>query len=110
MRVRTDFDVKVNVYMLVSDEPGYRRNEQTAVESKHYNTSTRRSTVRAAYLDHLTHPDPYFGALILKKMHSTWDKTKEVFQMWASEDPTGSISEHIAEIEAKLSKNNAKNA
>jgi hypothetical protein len=30
--------------------------------------------------------------------------------MWASEDPTGSISEHIAEIEAKLSKNNAKNA
>ena len=90
------------MYGFFADEPGYTRNEQSLIQSEEYNKDTRRSTVRAAYLDHLTHPDPYFGALVAERMLASWPGTKAVFERWASEDSGGNIAAHIAEIENKL--------
>jgi hypothetical protein len=94
------------------DEPGYKRSEDTLPHSKQYNIEKRRSTVRAAFLDHLTHPDPYFGPLIRDKMAASWGKTRGVFEKWAAEDKGwgASIPGHIAEIEKLLLKGDAEKA
>lgn len=90
------------------NEPGYRRSEQSLAESKKYTMKTRRSTVQAAYMDHLTHPDPSFGVVVREMMIARWPKTKAVFEKWASEDTASRISSQIAEIEARLFQISAK--
>lgn len=92
------------------NEPGYKRSEQSLVESKKYTMNIRRSTVQTAYLDHLTHPDPSFGAVVRKMMVARWPTTKAIFENWASEDPTSRISSQIIEIEEKLFPTSAKAA
>jgi baculoviral IAP repeat-containing protein 6 len=92
------------------NEPGYKRSEQSLVESKKYTMNIRRSTVQAAYLDHLTHPDPSFGAVVREMMVARWSTTKAIFENWASEDPTSRISSQIVEIEERLFPTSAKAA
>lgn len=105
------FCITFVLFQYTPDEPGYKRNASTAKESIAYNMDTRRSTVRAAYLDHLTHPDPYFGDIIRDMMTASWDKTKGVFERWGEEEKSSmgrggpSITENIAAIEEQLLKN-----